>query len=189
MNGLIKKFSNTYEFCNGDINKFISLMRKGVYSYEYTDSQGRYNEVSLPEKEAFYSELNLGDTSDEDYIHAQKVIDEFKLKSVGEYHDLYLKNYVLLLTDVLANFRSMCLEIQELDPAKFISALGLAWQAALKKMRVELNLLTDINMLLMTERVLEVEYATQSIVMQKQIINILMIIMKIKNRHILIIGT
>ena len=189
MNGLIKKFSNTYELCNGDINKFISLMRKGFYPYEYTDSQERYNEVSLPEKEAFDSELNLGDTSDEDYIHAQKVIDEFKLKSLGEYHDLYLKNYVFLLTEVFANFRSMYLEIQELDPAKFVSAPGLAWQAALKKMRVELNLLTDINMLLMTERVLEVEYATQSIVMQKPIINILMIIMKIKNRHILIIGT
>ena len=67
--------------------------------------------MSLPEKEAFDSELNLGDTSDEDYIHAQKVIDEFKLKSLGEYHDLYLKNYVLLLTEVFANFRSMCLEI------------------------------------------------------------------------------
>ena len=67
--------------------------------------------MSLPEKEAFDSELNLGDTSDEDYIHAQKVIDEFKLKSLGEYHDLYLKNYVLLLTEVFANFRSMYLEI------------------------------------------------------------------------------
>ena len=111
MNGLIKKFSNTYELCNGDINKFISLMRKGFYPYEYTDSEERYNEVSLPEKEAFDSELNLGDTSDEDYIHAQKVIDEFKLKSLGEYHDLYLKNYVLLLTEVFANFRSMYLEI------------------------------------------------------------------------------
>ena len=50
---LIKRFTNTYEFCNGDINKFVLLLRKGVYSYEYMDSWERFNEISLPDKKAF----------------------------------------------------------------------------------------------------------------------------------------
>ena len=63
----IKRFANTYEFCNGDINKFILLLRKGVYPYEYMDSWERFNKTSLPDKKAFYSELNLQDI---DYAHA-----------------------------------------------------------------------------------------------------------------------
>ena len=55
---LIKRFANTYEFCNGDTNKFILLPRKGVYLYEYMDSWERFNETSFPDKKSFYSELN-----------------------------------------------------------------------------------------------------------------------------------
>ena len=111
MNGLIKKISNTYKFCNRDISKFILLMRKGVYPYEYMDSWERFNEVSLAKKWTFYIELNQENISDEDYIHAQKVIEEFKSKNIGEYHDLYLRSDLLLLTDVFGNFKSMCHEI------------------------------------------------------------------------------
>ena len=71
--GLIKKFPNTYEFFNGDINKFVLLLKKGAYPYEYMDSWKRSDEKSLPYKEAFYSELYLEDITDKDYIHAQKV--------------------------------------------------------------------------------------------------------------------
>ena len=73
-------------------------------------------------------------------------------KTLGEYHDLYLKTDVILLADVFENFRKMYSEVYELDPVKFISAPGLAWQAALKKTGVELDLLTDIGMLLMVEK-------------------------------------
>ena len=76
------------------------LIRKGVYPYEYVDNCERFNKVSLPEKEVFYSELNREDISDEDYIQSKKVFEEFKLKSPGEYYDLYLRSDVLLLTDV-----------------------------------------------------------------------------------------
>ena len=70
---LIKKFSSIHQFCNGDLNKFVLLLRKGVYPYEYMDSQEKFDENTLLLKEAFYSNLNLEDISDEDYAHAQKV--------------------------------------------------------------------------------------------------------------------
>ena len=138
-------------FVNGDINKFILLLRKGVYPYKYMDSWERFNEVSLQDKKAFHSELNLGDT-DKDFANAQKVFEEFKLKNLGDYQDLYVQSDTLLLADVFENFRNKCIEIYELDPAHFLSAPGLAWQACLKKTKVKLELLTDIDMLLMVEK-------------------------------------
>ena len=124
INGLIKKFPNTYKFCNNDINKFILLLRKGVYPYEYMDSWERFNETTLPNKKAFYSRL-YQDITDEDYIHAQKVFEELKLKSFGEYHDLYVQSDTLLLADIFENFRNKFNEIYELNPAHFSCALHL----------------------------------------------------------------
>ena len=72
-NGLIKKFPNTYQFCNDDVNKFVLLLRKGVYPYEYMDSWKKFNKISLPDEESFYSELNEEGITDEDYAHSQKV--------------------------------------------------------------------------------------------------------------------
>ena len=88
---LIKRFANTYEFCNGNINKFVSLLRKGVYPYEYMDSCERFAETSLPEKKYFYSELYLEDTTDKDYPHAQNVFEEFTLKNLSDRHDSCLQ--------------------------------------------------------------------------------------------------
>ena len=115
------------------------------------DSWKRFNETELPDKESFYNELNKEHITDEDYVHAQKVWKEFNLKNVGEYHDLYVQSDTLLLADVFENFRDKYLEIQELDPAHFLSAPGLAWQACLKKTMVNLELLTDNDMLMMFE--------------------------------------
>ena len=151
-NELIKKFPNIYQFCNGDHNKFVLSLRKGVYPYEYMDSWKKFDETTIPPKEAFYSELNLEDISDEDYAHVQKVWEVFEIINLGEYHDLYVQSDTLLLADVFENFRDKCIEIYELDPAHFLSAPGLAWQACLKKTKVELELLTDIDMLLMVEK-------------------------------------
>ena len=58
---LFKRFAKTYEFCKGDINKFVLLLRKGVYPYEYMDSWERFNETALQNRKAFYSKLNLED--------------------------------------------------------------------------------------------------------------------------------
>ena len=73
VNGLIEKFPRSYKFCNGNLNKFVLLLRKSVYPYEYMDSWERFNETSLPPKKSFYSKLNLEDISDKDYLHVQKV--------------------------------------------------------------------------------------------------------------------
>ena len=84
---------------------------------------------------------------------------------------MYIKSDTILLADVFENFRNKCIEIYELDPAPFLSAPGLAWQACLKKKGVKLELLTDIDMLLMVEKELEAEYVKQYIDMLKQVIN------------------
>ena len=144
---LIKKFPNTYTFCNGDLNKFVLLLRKGVYPHEYMDSWEKLNEASLPDKEHFYSKLNKENVTDEDYAHAQKVWKVFKIKNLGGYHDLYVQSDTLLLADAFENFRNKCIEIYELDPAHFLSAPGLAWQACFKNTGVELELVTDPDML------------------------------------------
>ena len=79
------------------------------------------------------------------------VIKRFKLKNLGEYHDLYVQSDTLLLADVFENFRNTCLKVYELDPAHFLSLPGLTWQACLKKTNVKLELITDYNMLLILE--------------------------------------
>ena len=144
---LIKRFDSTYEFCNQDLNEFILLLRKGVYPYEYMDNWETLNETSLPNKESFYSNLNMENIEDIDYRHGNNVFKIFKLKNLGEYHDLYVQSNTLLFE----NFRNKCLEVYELDPAHFLSLPGLAWQACLKKTNVELELLTDYDMLLMVK--------------------------------------
>ena len=105
---LKERFFNTYKFSNHD-NKFILLLRKGVYPYEYMDDWGKFNETLLPEKEDFYSHLNMEDITDADYAHAKTVCKDFKIKDLGEYHDFYVQSDTLLLGDVFENFRNMCL--------------------------------------------------------------------------------
>ena len=79
---LIEKFSNTYQLCNNDLNKFALFLRKGVYPYEHMDSWKRFKEELLPDKESFYSKLNKEHITDEEYAHAQKVWDTFKIKKL-----------------------------------------------------------------------------------------------------------
>ena len=145
---LIKRLSSTYKLCNGDINKFILLLRKGVYPYEYLDGWERFNETSLPDKEAFFSSLNIEDIM-ACHRHAKNVFKNLSNKNLGDYHDLYVQSDTLLLADVFENFRNRCIKVYELNPDHFLSAPGLAWQACLKKTETELKLVTDFKMLLM----------------------------------------
>ena len=119
---LKERFFNTYKFSNHNSNKFIFLLSKGVYPYEYMDDWEKFNETSLSKKEDFYSHLNMKDITDTDYVHAKKVCKELEIRNLGEYHDLYVQSDTLFLADVFENFIKMCLKIYELDPAKFLSA-------------------------------------------------------------------
>ena len=127
------------------------LTRKQVYPYEYVDSFERFAETELPARTAFGSKLNGEEISEEDYEHARKVWDVFNIKTMGEYHDLYLLSDVLLLADVFEAFCSMCLEKYGLDPTHSFTAPGFAWQAALKMSKVKLELLSDPDMHLFVE--------------------------------------
>ena len=149
---LIERFANIYEFCNEDINKFFLLLRKCVYPYEYIDSRERLDETSLSDKEAFHSSLNMEDITYVDHRLAKRVFESLNNRDLGDYHDLYVQSDTLMLSDIFENFRSKCIEIYELDPALFLSASGLAWQVCLKKTKVKLELLTDVDMLLMVEK-------------------------------------
>ena len=149
---LIKRFANMYELCTEDINKFILLLRKDVYPYECMGGWERFDETSLHDKEAFYSSLSIEDNTDADHRHAKRVFKNINNKNLGDYHDLYVESDTLLLADVFENFRQKCIEIYELDPAHFLSAIGLAWQACLKKTKVKIELLTNVDMLWIVEK-------------------------------------
>ena len=127
------------------------MLRKGVYPYDYVDCMKKFDETSLPPKEAFYSKLTGEGITDEDYQHAQTVLKEFNIESMKGYHNLYNLSDVLLLADVFEHFRSIRTSHYGLDPAWYFSAPGLAWDATLKITKVQLKLLSDPDMLLMIE--------------------------------------
>ena len=104
-----KNFPILYKFCNGDLNKFFLLLRKRIYPYEYMDSLERFNENTIPPKEAFYSELNFENITDKDYEHVKKVWETFEINNLGEYHDLYVQCDTFLLVDVFENFKNKCI--------------------------------------------------------------------------------
>ncbi|CAH3146286.1 unnamed protein product, partial [Porites lobata] len=128
------------------------LSRKGVYPYDYVSSLEKLSETQLPPKEEFYSKLNDEEISDDDYQHAINVRNTFKCKSLRDYHDLYLKSDVLLLSDVFENFRKTCLKHYKLDPAHYYTSPGLSWDACLKETGQKLQLLNDYDMLMMIEK-------------------------------------
>ena len=128
------------------------IKRKGVYPYEYMNTEERFNETKLPPKKAFYSRLSGEGITEEDYKHALNVWNVFKMKTFKDYHELYNETDVLLMADVFENFRKNNLKIYGLDPAHYFTAPGLSWDACLKITGVELELLTDLDMLLMWER-------------------------------------
>ena len=126
-NILIKIWLKDLKIHEWGINKFILLLRKGVDPYEYMDNWERFDEELLPDKEAFYSTLNMKDVTDVDYRHAKKVFKNFNNKNLGDYHDFYVQSDTLLLADVFDNFRNKCIEMYDLDLAHFLSGAGLAW--------------------------------------------------------------
>ena len=128
------------------------LKQKGFYPYEYMDSIEKFNDTKPPQQEAFYSKLSGKGISEKNYKHVWNVWNTFKMKTFKEYHELYNVTDVLLLADVFENFRNICLKIYGLDPVYYFTAPGLAWGACLKITNIDLELLSDPDMLLMFEK-------------------------------------
>ena len=140
-------FPHTYEYFKrrwSDVNEdgFELLTRKGIYPYEYMDSWAKMQETSLPSKEQYFSKLTGKSISDKDYEFAQKIWKAFKLKNLGQLHDLYLGTDVALLSDVFEAFRGFNLKHYKLDPAHFLTAPSLSWSACLKYTDIQLELTT-----------------------------------------------
>ena len=128
------------------------LSKKGVYPYDFMDSFEKYNNRELPTKDQFYSILNDEHITDDEYINAKEVWDTFYVKTMGDYHDLYLVSDVLLLTDVFENFRKTCMQYYKLDPCHYFTSPGPSWDAMLKMTNIKLELMTDIDMFQFIEK-------------------------------------
>ena len=160
-------FINSFQFMSSSLDKLVSnlpkddliytskafkgkrldlMSQKGVYPYNFMDSFENFNQMELPNKDQFYSILNDQHISNDEYDHAKKVWKTFNIKTMGEYHDLYLVSDVLLLTDVFENFRKTCMQYYKLDPCHYFTSPGLSWDAMLKMTNIRLELMTDIDM-------------------------------------------
>ena len=132
-------------------NKISLLLQKGVYPYEYMDNWNRFLECSLPPPEAFKNSLKNCSITAEDYAHAQNVWNEFDCKTLQNYHDIYLKTDVLLLTDVFETFRKFSLQNYRLDPAHYVSSPQLSWDSMLLFTDAEIELIADPQMFQMID--------------------------------------
>ena len=128
------------------------LKQKGFYPYEYMDNIEKLKDTKPPPQKAFYSKLTGKGINNYNYNHVLNVWKTCKIKKLKEYHEVYNKTDVLLLADVFEKFRDLCLMNYGLDPAHYYTAPGLAWDAMLKMTKINLELLSDVDKLLMIEK-------------------------------------
>ena len=155
LDNLIKNLPDeAFKYTKQEFKKeqFNLMKQKGIYPYDHMDSFDRFNETKLPVQQDFYSILNNEHISDEQYKHAQNVWDTFNLKTMGDYHDLYLKSDILLLADVFENFRKTSLQYYKLAPCHYFTSPGLSWDAMLKMTDIKLELMVDIDMFQFIEK-------------------------------------
>ena len=128
------------------------LKQKGFFPYDYLDKREKLKDDKPPPEEAFYSKLSGKGLSEGQYEHVLNVWKSFNIKTLKNYLKLYNISDVLLLADVFENFRDLCLKNYGLDPVHYYTAPGLAWDAMLKMTKINLELLSDVDMLLMIEK-------------------------------------
>ena len=133
-------------------NDFKLLCRKGIYFYDYFTSLEILKQKEFPKISRLFSKLTGERCCIKDYLHALYTYKHFNMKSLQEYHDLYLETDTLLLADVFEKFRALCLKDYGLDPVYYYTTPNMAWDALLKMTKINLELLTDIDMYLMFER-------------------------------------
>ena len=122
---------------------FELISSKGVYFYEYVTNASVLDETNLPSQEDFYSHLTDESITDEEYLRAQNVWEKFQMKTLWNYHDLYLITDVLLLADVLLQFQKVCHDNYGVDPLHSYTTPGFGWQSLLKMTGVELELFSE----------------------------------------------
>ncbi|XP_047029015.1 uncharacterized protein LOC124636862 isoform X1 [Helicoverpa zea] len=135
-----------------DQKQFDLLIRKGVYPYDYMSQWEHYQDTNLPSKKQFYNSMTNESITDEDYEYAQTVWLEFNIQNMGMYTDLYLKTDVLLLADVFESFRITCKRYYNLDPAFYLTAPSLSFDAMLLKTGVKLELISDVEIFRMIQK-------------------------------------
>ena len=128
------------------------LKQKGFFPYDYLDSIEKLKETTPPPQEAFYSKLTGKGINNYNYKHVLNVWKTFKMKTFKDFLSIYNTTDVLLLADVFEKFRDICLKNYGLDPAHYYTAPGLAWDAMLKMTKINLELLSDVDKLLMIEK-------------------------------------
>ena len=116
----------------------LNVSLKGLKITNFLVVAKNVGKKTVKTNKAFYSKLSLEDIADEDYIHAQKVFEEFKLKNLGEYHNLYVQSYKLLLADVFEILEKKCIKISELDPAHFFICTWISIASLFKKDRTKI---------------------------------------------------
>ena len=119
------------------------MLRKDVYLYEYTDNWEGFDETSLLDEKAFYSELNLEDVTGEDYKHYKKVWEIFEIKSLGEYHDLYAQCDILLLEMYLETLETSVLKYMDLILLIFVYT-GSSMASLLKNDRSRIRIINRL---------------------------------------------
>ena len=149
----LDKFRNTSQEFGSDVEVTELMTRKGVYPYNFMDGYDKFDiDPFTLTKSDFRNDLTGEDISDCDYEFYKVICGKFNIKTLGEYHDLYLKSDVLLLSDVFESFRETCYQYYKLDPTHYYSAPGLAWNGCLKMTGIELELISDVDMYLMIEK-------------------------------------
>ena len=149
LDSLVKNLSDNdikylYEKFSGEFFRLVK--QKGVYPYEYMESFEKFSEDELPGRSKFFSSLKDKCISEKDYLKANNIWNVFKMNTMGDYYEFYLKTDVLLLADVFEKFINMCLDYYGLDSYHYFSSPGLIWDAMLKMTGIELDLISDIDM-------------------------------------------
>ena len=145
-----KDFKHLLQECGGNLLELVK--QKGVYLHEYMGSFKNFSNDKLPDRCKFFSSLKDECISEKDYLHAIDVWIMFKMNTMGDYHDLYLKADFLLLADVCEKFIKTCLKYYGLDPCHYFSFPGLNWDAMLKMTKIELKLISNIDSYLFVEK-------------------------------------
>ncbi|MEI7504562.1 MAG: hypothetical protein WCJ61_14890 [Paludibacter sp.] len=133
-----KTFLNTSNHFIND-SEFKLMTQKGIYPYDYITNFDKLKERRLPNIKNFYSKLNNKECSKEDYNNAVNVWCTFNCKTLLDYHNIYLVSDVLLLSDIIDNFRAVCYKNYGLDCSYYYTAPGLSWDAMLKFTEIELE--------------------------------------------------